>query len=619
MAISRGILLALFGLLPAMLQVESLGAESFQAEHRISFPNRQSQYLEVQLRFPVQTEELELIMPVWTPGSYLIRDYAAHVEQLRATGESHGSLDVEKSAKNRWRVKTAGETEITVNYSVWAGELSVNTNWVESGFALLNGAGIFLYTESSRNWPQSVTVDLPEDWASVKTSLPQVNGQWRFLASDYDELVDSPMLLGNAPDYRFSLAGQDYVLVNQGESRLWDGARSAQDVASVVNSVQTFWGVNPLAHPYFFLNVIAQGCAGLEHDHSTVLLANSWQMRYREEYINWLALVTHEFFHAWNVRRMRPEAFKEYDYERETYSRELWLAEGLTSYYDNLLLLRSGLITVAEYFALLANEIHQYETTPGRNVESAELASFNAWIKHYKPDANSVNSGVSYYRQGALIGLVLDQSIRKATEGKASLDAVMREMYRLYGPQGSSGSSYPPDAIENLIEQVAGKPTRNLLEQLLTTTTSPEVDGTLAWYGLYLDRVPSRAAVVSLGKSPPAGFGLTWSDESEDLIVESVLRDSSGAAAGILPADELLAIDGTRVTKKNIDDRMLRLQPGETTELLVVRHGNLVTLTAVTQEATPDHYEILVMPGIDRHQKEHIGAWLGVPLKFVNN
>jgi len=614
MRIHRGILLAVCAFLPAILR-----AETFQADHSISFPNRQSQYLEVQLRLPVHSEELDLIMPAWTPGSYLIRDYAAHVEQFRVVGASSRPLDVQKLAKNRWRVKADGETGIVVHYSVWAGELSVNTNWVESDFALLNGAGVFMYTETSRNWPQSVTIELPDGWARVKTALPQENGQWRFLARDYDELVDSPMLLGNAPDYSFSLAGQDYVLVNQGESRLWDGPRSAQDVAGIVNAVQTFWGINPLVQPYLFLNVIAQGSAGLEHDHSTVLLANSWQMRYREEYINWLALVTHEFFHAWNVRRLRPEAFKQYDYERETYSRELWLAEGLTSYYDNLLLLRSGLITVAEYFILLANEIHEYETTPGRNVESAELASFNAWIKHYKPDANTVNSGVSYYRQGALIGFVLDQAIRKETGDESSLDTVMREMYRLYGPQGSAGEGYPPRAFEQVIEQVAGKPTRNLLEQLLTTTTSPDVDSALDWYGLYLDRTPTREAAVSAGKSPPAGFGLTFSDESGDLIVESVLRDSTGAAAGILPSDEFLAIDQTRVTRKNIEDRMQRMRPGETTEVLVARHGTLLSLTVVIQEAIPDRYEILVLPDLNRHQKERIASWLGVQLKFVNN
>ncbi|MGH8035035.1 MAG: hypothetical protein ACREO9_07415, partial [Lysobacterales bacterium] len=411
----------------------------------------------------------------------------------------------------------------------------------------------------------------------------------------------------------------EYVLVNQGESPLWDGSKSAQDLASIVNSVQAFWGFNPLVRPYFFLNVIAQGNAGLEHDHSTVLLANSWQMRYREEYINWLALVTHEFFHAWNVRRLRPAAFKEYDYEREAYSHELWLAEGLTSYYDNLLLLRSGLITVNEYFTLLANEIHEYETTPGRSIEPVEQSSFDAWIKQYKPDANSVNSGVSYYRQGALIGFVLDQAIRGQTNGHSSLDTVMREMYRLYGPQGSLGSTYPRGAFEDVVERVAGNPVRIRLEQLLTTTTSPDVDQALDWYGLYLQRAPAREAAVLSGKSPPAGFGLTWNKESAELIVENVLRGSTGAAAGILPADELLAIDRTRVTKRNMDDRMQRLRPGETAELLMVRHGTLLTLDVIAQEALPDRYEILVLPELNKHQKERIGSWLGVPLKFARN
>ena len=596
-----------------------LAAQAQQVEQRISFPERANQYVNVNLRMPVQADSVDLMLPNWTPGSYLIRGYAAQVERLRVSNASGDALEVHKAAKNRWRVQTAGESEISVEYSVWAGELSVSSSWVESAFALLNGTGIFFYSDSSRHWPQVLTVELPPEWGEVATAMIRLEGNQRFGAADYDELVDSPILAGNLAQYRFHNADQEFVLVNQGETVLWDGPKSAEDVSRIVTAVQSFWRVNPFDRPYYFLNVIANGNGGLEHDDSTVLLCNTWQMRYRQEYVRWLAMVTHEFFHAWNVRRMRPEAFNHYDYEQETYTRELWLAEGLSSYYDNLLLLRSGLIQVNEYFALLASEIHLFETGPGRQLNSAESASFDTWIRLYHPDANSINSGVSYYRKGSIIGFVTDMEIRRKTRNKSSLDSVMRELYERYGPDGSRGSGYPPGAFQALIGEIAGPEVRERVDRMITGVGDLDIDPALAWYGLQLDRAATRTAALAAELPVPAGFGLVWDTSSPLLMVQSVLRGGTGAAAGILPADELLAINDTRVTRDNIDDRLLRLEPGETVELLLVRHGSLLRLPVEVQDALPDKFLITINPGITRTEKDRMSQWLGIELKFVTN
>lgn len=606
-------------LLPFALFAQQQPQQQPQAQHHISFPDGRNQYVNVRLRLPAESPQLQLIMPAWTPGSYLIRDFAAQLERLRATGASGKPLPVSKTAKNRWQVSVGNETEVIVDYAVWAGELAVNTSWVSAEYALLNGAGVFLYTERSRNWPQRVSVELPPQWQQVHTALQTGLKPFEFIASSYDELVDSPMLLGNPVEHPFEVAGQKYSLVNQGETSLWDGAESARDVAGIVEAIQSFWQVNPFDRPYLFLNIIAQGTGGLEHDHSTVLLASRWQMRYREDYVRWLALVSHEFFHAWSVRRMRPAALADYDYEREMYTRELWLAEGLTSYFDNLLLLRSGRISVDEFLMLLAAEFHKYETTPGRQVRSAEQASFDAWIKHYKPDANNINSDVSYYRKGSLIGFVLDQALRENTKGQTGLGELMREMYATYGPQGPAPDGYPAGAFEQLVEQHGGAELRQRLEQMLSSVDDPPIDAALAWYGLQLDRNPSKTAAEALGRPVPADFGLTWDKQSPWLQVETVARGSSGALAGILPADELLAINGTRVTRETIADRMLRLIPGETASLLLARQGQVLTLQVQAQEAIPDKYLINIRPDIKRRQKERMSAWLGVNLRFVNN
>ncbi|MEJ8567485.1 M61 family metallopeptidase [Elongatibacter sediminis] len=587
-------------------------------EHRVSFGDLNAQYVDVEMRTPSEGPVLELTMPNWTPGSYLIRDYAAQVERMRATARDGRTLSLRKVAKNRWRIDAGGEPEVIVSYAVWAGELAVHTSWVEPAFALLNGAGIFLFSESGRYRPQRLRVELPDAWKQVHIALPEASGGG-YLATDYDELVDSPLLAGNAARYPFTVQDQAYALVNQGETDLWDGTAAARDASRIVGAVQDFWGSNPFDRPYLFLNVIADGTGGLEHDHSTVLLSGLWQMRDREDYVRWLSLLTHEFFHAWNIRRLRPRALVSYDYEREMYTRDLWLAEGLSSYYDNLLLFRSGTITVDEYFTLLAAEFHRYETTPGRRVRSAELASFDAWIKHYKPDPNSINSNISYYRKGALIGFVTDAIVRRETDHAESLDSVMRTLYRNFGPEGQQGAGYPPGAFAELIEQMAGAPARERVESLLSTTRDPDIDRALNWYGLQIDRHPSRTAAEAAGRPVPAGFGIIWDQEQPGLVVSAVVQGGSASAAGILPADELLAIAGTRVTRNNLADRLQRLRVDDTVVLTLVRHDRLLEIPVRVQHAIADKYLITIRSDISRREKTRLSRWLGVKLKFIEN
>jgi predicted metalloprotease with PDZ domain len=587
------------------------------ARHEVSFPQRQNQYAHITSSWPVASESVELAMPSWTPGSYLIRDFAAQVENLEARGPDGQPREARKTAKNRWRIDTTGIRSLTVSYRVWAGELNVATSWVESELALLNGAGIFLYSEASRRWPQEVAVTLPDGWSSVFTALPRVGDSAVYVARDYDELVDSPIAAGNMRRYGFQVRGWPYALVMSGAAPLWDGERSRDDVAKIVETQQDFWGVNPFQREYLFLNFFMGPFGGLEHDHSTVLMSGLWQVAEEEEYIKWLGLVSHEFFHAWNVRRMRPEALAEYDYDAEVYTRELWLAEGLTSYYDDLLLFRAGLIDVGDYFELLAREIQTYEAMPGRQVRSAEHASFDTWVKQYKPDENSVNSTVSYYRKGAVIGFVTDTAIRRETGNRASLDTVMREMYGRYGPEGPGQGAYPPGAFEAVVEAVAGPPIRAFVENLLRSTEDPDVDDALEWYGLQLQRNPVRT-VANGDDALPGGLGVTWDASGPQLLAEQVLVGQAGADAGVIPGDELLAIDDIRVTPDDYAARIQRLRPGEVVELTLARHQRLFKLSVEVQQAIADTYAIIGGPNIRRREKERLEVWLGQELRFVD-
>lgn len=611
------------GILGACLALAALlaGPGSARAQpadavtHAVSFPERHNQYVRVESVFPHGGGALELAMAAWTPGSYLIRDYAAHVESLEARAQDGRPLAVRKTAKNRWQVQAGEAGPVTVRYQVWAGELNVATSWVESGFALLNGAATFLYAAESRGRPQELRVELPPGWSGTHVALPRQAPGGTYLARDFDELVDSPIAAGSLERWDFEVRGQAYALVLQGATTLWDGARARDDLASLVAVHQDFWGVNPFQRPYLFLNFFSGPFGGLEHDHSTVMMADRWQMTDRREYIKWLGLASHEFFHAWNVRRMRPQALASYDYDREVYTSQLWLSEGLSSYYDGLLLFRAGLIDVADYFELLAQEIRHYEAMPGRQVRSAERASFDTWIKQYKPDENSINSTVSYYRKGSLIGFVTDTAIRRETRNRASMDTVMREMYRRYGPDGPGQGSYPPGAFQALVGEIAGPEVRAFVENLLESTGDPDVDAALDWYGLDLDRAAPQRRTPD-GVVTPGGIGVNWVVKDARLIAEQVMLGGAAAEAGVLPGDELLAVDGNRIIPGSHIGRLQRLVPGQSVELTLSRHDRLQSLRVTVGEGIPDTYVIRARDNLRRAEKERLSAWLGLELQF---
>jgi predicted metalloprotease with PDZ domain len=591
-------------------------ASSGAAYHHVSFPRRDTQYVHVELTLAATGEQLELAMPTWTPGSYLIRDFAGQVERVRAHSSQGASLAVTKVAKNRWQIDTGGARQVRVEYDVWAGVLGVQESWVEHDFALLNGAGLFMFSEESRRLPQYLEVTLPDDWPNIDLALPGPDESGRYRAENFDALVDSPVLVGATSRHRFEAGGARFALVDYGETRLWDGESAADDLAKIAQAQIDFWGTNPFDREYLFLNILLGGSGGLEHDNSTVMMASPSAMRSREEYLKWMALASHELFHAWNVRRMRPQALSSYDYEREIYTPQLWLAEGVTSYYDNLMLFRAAVVTVQEFFDLLAVEMQQYELQPGRLVTSAEQASFDSWIRQYKPNPNVVNSNSNYYRKGSLIGFVIDTEIRKATNNRSSLDDAMREMYERYGPQGPGAGSYPPGALSEIVTRLGGPEVGALLQTLLADTTDPDVDEALAWYGLTLLRTPDQQAAAEAGKPALVDFGLTWQSDSKLLLVENVIHGGAAADAGVLPNDELLAVDGLRVTRENLDAVMDTLRPDEKVALTLTRHGRLMTREIDVQLAIPGKYLISVLPAIRSGEERRLEEWLGRPLQI---
>jgi len=582
-----------------------------EVRHTLSFPADRQQFILVRSEFPVNTPVTELIMPNWTPGSYKIRNYAANVDRISAVSGDGKALQVQKISKDRWRVNTGQTGVLVVDYEVFTPGISVNTSWASKAFSLINGASVFLYTEQSRDLPQVLDIVTDEDRGDVFTAMPSAPGGGAYQADDYDELVDNPVVVANAPTYRFTHEKQDYVLLNVGENETWDGQQAARDVEKIVAETQAFWRSNPLERPYWFLNFAVEAKGGLEHDHSTVIMTGRRQMRDRDDYIKWMGIVAHEFFHVWNVRHMRPAKLANYDYQHEQYTSQLWLAEGLTSYYDNLLMSRAGLIKPEEYLELLAGDIYRLETTPGRLLRPVTEASVDAWIRHYQPNSHSVNSTISYYTKGAVIGFVLDAYLRKESRGRHDLDEVMRKMYGLY-----ASKPYGSDAFEQLVVDVGGSGAGQLLRSLLTTTSDPDVDAALDWYGLELNRGPVAANGKAEEELLSSGFGAIWDEDKPGLVVKAVLAGSGGALAGLMPRDEVLAIGDERLTAGNVDSLMASFRPGEETTLLISRRGRIMSLDISLEAALPERFEIVLQSGFGKRHVKRLQGLLGQNLRL---
>ena len=413
--------------------IELVPAGEADIEYTVTLAGARSHHVDVAAAIKTGGKaELELYMAVWTPGSYLVREYARHIETIQAASEA-GELALRKTRKNRWTVTTGGADSITVRYRLWARESTVRTNFVDSDLAMLNGAPTFITVRGYEGRPHGVTIEMPEDWERVVTALAPA-GEGRFLAADYDQLVDSPIVCGN-PDHRtFDVGGAEHILATFLPGSRWDGEKAAADVAKLTAEQQAMWRVIPYKR-YAFLNVLLGPSGGLEHKDSTLMVSSPGISDDDARYRRWLGLVSHEMFHTWNGKRLRPVELGPFDYENEVYTRGLWVVEGITSYYDDLTLVRAGLTTRRQYLDALSGQIRSLQGTAGRKLQPLARGSYDAWIEYYRRDENSRNTAVSYYTKGAVVAFLLDSEIRRVTGDRRSLDDLLRLAYQRYSAE----------------------------------------------------------------------------------------------------------------------------------------------------------------------------------------
>jgi len=575
--------------------------------YTVRFPAPQTNYLDVEAVVPTEGRpSIEMFMAVWTPGSYLIREYERNVESVAAMALGR-ALTVQKTAKNRWRIVTAGAPEVTLTYRVFCHEMTVRTNWVEADFAMINGAPTFMTlaadagsTSQAYNRPHDVRLELPPGWKTTITGMPDApdGAPNHYRAPDFDTLVDSPIVAGNPTIHRFIAGGKPHFLVNVSDGGVFDGARAARDLERIIQADEKFWGSLPY-DKYIFFNLLTESSGGLEHKNSVMMMASRWTMATDGQYLGWLSLASHEYFHLWNVKRLRPVELGPFDYEREVYPRSLWISEGVTDYYADLQVLRAGLSSTWAYLTQLSEAIRALQTTPGRLTLPVESASFDAWIRLYRPDQNSINSSISYYTKGAVLGFVLDARVRAATNGAKSLDNVMRAAFARY----SGARGFTPQEFRQTATEVAGTDLGPWFTRALETTEEIDYAPALDWFGLEF-RASAPAA------DPSGWLGVKTRVEGGRLMVENVLRGMPAFDAGVNPGDEILAIDGFRVLPDNLSQRLQSYPPGKKVTLLVARREELKRLDVTLGVEPPDRWTLSVKPNATPEQRAHLAAWL---------
>jgi predicted metalloprotease with PDZ domain len=543
-----------------------------------------------------ETQDLKL--PVWTPGYYRIMDYAKNVKDFRAEDGDGRPLPWEKTAKNAWRVRSGKARTIDVSYDVYAFNRFCADSYLSDDGGFLTPAGLFVHLAGHLGDPVMVTVLPFPDWDHVATGLdPVADRPNTFHAPDFDTLYDCPILVGDLELLTFEAAGLPHTVAAYDLGEI-DRTKFAGDLKRIVEAAASLMGELPYRH-YTFL-VIGPGGGGLEHLNSTAVTLNPASLASPQGYSRWLSFVAHEYFHVFNVKSIRPIALGPFDYDRENYTHMLWVSEGLTVYYEYILLNRAGLMTRDDVLARLGSAIARYENAPGRRYQSAADSSFDTWLNFFGRDEHAAATTISYYDIGAGLGLLLDVKIRNASNGRASLDDVMRTLYRTFYKEKKRG--FTDREFREVCERAAGVPLAELFDVYAATTAEWDYAKYVGPVGLAIDLEPREA--------PGPWFGASTRDQNGNAVVSSVELDSPASLAGLSAQDEILEVDGVRVTQHSLSKAIDAYRPGDKVKLLFTRRGGVREAEVVLGRKSERSFRISTLAEPTSQQKALLDAWL---------
>lgn len=569
-------------------------------------------------------------LPAWIPGSYMIREFAKNIVQIRASCQNK-AIGLVKTDKHTWQADPC-DGPITLSYEVYAWDLSVRSAHVDQTHAFFNGSSVFLEAAGQENRPHIVDIKKPDSpdastWRVI-TALPEDKasryGFGTYIAKDYDELIDSPVEMGNFVLGKFEVCGVPHEIAITGKVPNLDLKRIEDDLKKICETEIAFFEPEtrkaPVSRYVFFVMVVKNGYGGLEHRASTALLCSrsslpsknrteNPQQKIDEDYLQFLGLCSHEYFHTWNVKRIKPAVFAPYDLQQETYTRLLWMFEGFTSYYDDLTIVRSGITDVSTYLHQIAQTINNVSRGRGRFKQSIADASFDAWIKYYRQDENTPNALVSYYTKGSLVALALDLSIRLGTGNSKSLDDVMRALWHRYGRDFYDGknSGITDTEAEAIIEEISGLDLQEFFRKYIYGTVELPLADLFASFGISMNDANTDVK---------PGLDIRLKRSGSDCVVTHVFEGGAAHRAGISAGDVLLAIDGLRVASENpavnLEKQLSRYSIGEKVEVYVFRRDELMKFDVILADEHIPKFILTLSKDETPPMKEGRQLWLHI-------
>ncbi len=566
-------------------------------KYTLSFPEAQAHYVDVQMDIPTTKDVVELKMPVWAPGSYLVREFSRHVERFEAK-QGDKILSFKKSNKNTWIIQNPSKGSIQVKYKVYAFELTVRTSFVDESHAYLNGTSIFMYVPEFMNKEHEVMIKPNSNWKKISCSMnKQKNNAYHLLADNYDVLADSPIEIGNQDVIEFTAQNVEHFVAMVGPGN-YDAEKIKKDFTKIVDEATSVFGTHPCKEYTFIVHNVPSGGGGLEHLNSTTVQVNRMAYSNDNTYQSFLGLIAHEYFHLWNVKRLRPAVLGPFNYDEENYTNMLWVSEGFTAFYDNWIVRRSGLSTTDKYLDIIANEYSAQVNLPGDKVQALADASFDAWIKYYRRNENSNNSQVSYYDKGSIIASLLNLMIIEHSKAKQNLDDLMKYLYNEYYEKKNRGFS--DEEFKKAAEKFTGRDLTEFYNNYIFGTESID-------YNKYLSIVGLKATNLNASKNE-AYLGATSTTSNGKVIINSVLKNSPAYNAGINVNDEIIAIDNYRVD--DLTKTLSYKKPGDKISIIYSRDGIVRTIELTLNKNENVKYKLEKVNNISQEQESALKKWL---------
>lgn len=545
-----------------------------EINYTVSMKNPHTHYFNVNLEVKgINKDSFDIKMPVWAPGSYLVREFSKNIENLK----THNDIKIKQLNKNTWRVFSNKAKQVKITYDVYAFEISVRTSFLDASHGYINGTSLFFYIDGLINHPYQLTIIPHHNFKKITTALPKSKkGLFTYEAPNYDVFVDCPIEIGNHELFEFDAAGVKHYVAIYGDGN-YNIDSLKVDMAKIVTAATNVFGENPNKEYTFIIHNLTKGSGGLEHANSTTLQVNRWTYK-GSSYLGFLSLVAHEYFHLWNVKRIRPDVLGPFDYNNENYTDLLWVMEGFTSYYDELLLYRAGFYNKDKIIRKFTSSINSIENQPGNKVQSVADASFNAWIKAYRPNENSYNTTISYYTKGSVIANMLDLLIIDATDGQKNLDHVMQHLYKVYYKKENRG--FNNKEMQQTIEFIAGKSFDDFFKNHIYDTKTIDYSSVFKL---------ANATVLTSTSSNPY-MGISTSDNK----VKRVISNSSAYLGGLNVKDEIIAINNYRVTNDNINFHINKLKVNDMVDVLISRDNKIKSLTFPILASNKISYSIFI-------------------------